>query len=301
MSHMPDRLSRTLRRLAVGTRRRLGDALVGAGERLQPMTSRVMPATVDTVVSLAAQDGRVDLRAWVGTAEYGVFPDGFRAVVADRRTGRRAALRVKVTGQHVEDGAKGVAGNVKIDAAALKGDGPWAVLVAPTWGTSVGAWSQIGTRLRRSVPRDGVPLESGRAVVTYEGSSGGLVVERQDSVHDVRLVEVRPDVDGRPEAVVAGALDGALRAYADVQPEGSREARHRLPHTRLEGGLTALRLPAPAPGVTEALSLHLSVVVGGVLRPVPAQASTPVAGFEGLDVHVDDGAIVIGSSEGANR
>lgn len=297
MSLLPARFSRTFRRLGQGARRRAGDSLVGLGERLQPLTSRVQPATRHKVVGITSPGARAEVRVWVGTAEYAVFPDTFRAVVADRR-GRRTAVRVKASGTHVEDGCKGVVGTIRIDEAALTGAGPWEVAVAPTWGTSVGEWSRIGTHLRRGVPRDGVPLARGLAVVAFEGT-GGLVVQRREAARDVRVVEVRPDVDGRPEAIIAGADRTALRAYAEVSPAGSRQARHRLPFRAVEDALTAVRLPAPAPDAGGSLSLTLSVVLDGVLWPVAVPGATPAGRFDGLDVQVEEGVIVIGRPEGA--
>ncbi|MBD8060451.1 hypothetical protein IC607_15905 [Cellulomonas sp. JH27-2] len=303
MSSRPTR--RSAGRLYAGLRRRTGTVLRAAGEQLappaKPAMSGVLPTTRHKLTGLAARDERVDLRAWVGSSDYRVTPDGFHVALVERGSGRRTTVKVKPVGPVTEDGCVAVSAGFRIGARALAGAGPWEVLVAPTWAGREGAWSRLGTSLTRGMPRDGAPVGGGALIVEFEGASDGLLISRASGVPDIAVVEVRADDDGRPEAVVTGISRPNLRAYAQLSPAGSRAARHRLPYRDAGAELTAVRLPVPPPGSTEPVQVALSVAVDGVLRPVVVPESAPVASFDGFRVEQLVGALLVVRQEGVDH
>lgn len=61
------------------------------------------------------------------------------------------------------------------------------------------------------------------------------------------VADLRLDPDGRPEVLLGGLpTSGTCAVFADVEPSGHRDARHRLPIVEVAGGTLVARLPVPA-------------------------------------------------------
>ncbi|WP_415803462.1 glycosyltransferase, partial [Isoptericola cucumis] len=172
--------------------------------------------------------------------------------------------------------------SIETEVGTLPAAGLWDLWVTPFWGAAAGAPVQLGAERDRSVDTDAVALEGTESVLFRSDRTGHLAIDRDGAHHTVRparLTALRPDADGRPEAVLhVGPGTSAVRVYAYLE---QAESRQRLPWSRVDDEHVAARLPVPFTASTSTMTLALSQrkllspVVGDV--PLREGSATVVA------------------------
>ncbi|GAA1710365.1 hypothetical protein GCM10009809_03380 [Isoptericola hypogeus] len=243
------------------------------------------PEVAHLLTGLTVSGDRVTARGQVHPLTAAPLPTGVHAEWRLRRasppTGTESVeARTAVRGTTPVDARQdAVTFEIGTDVDELPGSGVWDLWITPLWDDRPGTPVRFGAVRDRSVDKDAVALEASGAVLFGAARSGNLSIDRDGSGHpapDARMTALRLDPDGRPEAVLHVASDAPPRVYAYVATAEGRDARHRLPWSRVDDEHVAARLPVPFTAST--LPLTLAVSQHGVLAAVvgegPARAGS---------------------------
>lgn len=237
------------------------------------------PRVEHRLTRLTTSDGHVAARGRMHLPTAGALPDGVHAEWRPRGPSGPGGVPMVPADATVLRTVKespqqeAVVFSVDTEVAALPATGLWELWVAPVWNGWTGAATRFGGGRDASVDPDAVVVD-GSPSVLHSTAGSGTLADRDGAHHQVptvRLTALRTDADGRPEAVLrVPSLVPTTRVYADVGVEESRDARHRLPWSRVDDEHLAARLPVPF--TTTTLPLTLAVSSEGVRTPVVGDA-----------------------------